>query len=150
MERFAMFSGSILELNRHFQKVKDAEMRALGLRGSHVMPLYYLGRSPDGLTITELAEVCKEDKAAISRAITELTEKGYVYRKVEEPRRVYRAKLCLTEAGERLVQYVYTRIDFALTRGSQGLSEEQRRVFYSTVELILKNLSDYNDPKSTT
>ena len=65
--RFETFSGSIVQLNRCLQKIKDLEMRRLGLRANHAMCLYYLGRHPEGLTATQLTDLCREDKAAISR-----------------------------------------------------------------------------------
>ena len=144
MDRFELFASSILELNRYLQKIKDMEMRSFGLKGNHVMSLYYLSRNPQGLTATELTEACKEDKAAISRTITQLVEKGYVCRESDENKRAYRTKLFLTDQGKELVQLVDRRIDFALTRGGNGLTDEQRRIFYSTMDMILDNLSHYN------
>ena len=149
MDRFEVFAGSVLELNRYLQKIKDMEMRSFGLRGNHVMSLQYLGRNPAGLTATELTDACKEDKAAISRTITQLIEKGYVYRESDENKRAYRTKLFLTEKGKELVQLLDRRIDFALTRGGKGLTDEQRRVFYTTLDMIIDNLSRYDPDEFT-
>ena len=149
MDRFEVFAGSVLELNRYLQKIKDMEMRSFGLRGNHVMSLHYLGRNPAGLTATELTDACKEDKAAISRTITQLIEKGYVYQESDENKRAYRTKLFLTEKGKELVQLLDRRIDFALTRGGKGLTDEQRRVFYTTLDMIIDNLSRYDPDEFT-
>ena len=39
-DRFETFAGSIVELNRYLQKIKDIEMKKFGLRASHTMCLY--------------------------------------------------------------------------------------------------------------
>ena len=143
MDRFKVFAGSILELNRYLQKIKDMEMRALGLRGSHVMPLYCLGKNPDGLTATELTDACKEDKAAISRTVAQLIEQGYVYREHSDKKRTYRTKLYLTDSGKELVTAIDRRIDAALTSGRKGLTQEQRDNFYATMDIIIENLACY-------
>lgn len=143
MDRFEAFTGSILELNRYLQKLKEIEMKPYGLKANHVMCLYYLGRNPDGLTATELTEVCKEDKAAISRSLAQLLEKGLVTGNFPEHKRSYRTKLFLTDAGREMVMTIDRRIDAALTSGSEGLTQEQREAFYAALEIIIRNLSRY-------
>lgn len=143
MDRFEVFTGSVLELNRYLQKLKDLEMKPFGLRANHVMCLYHLGKNPDGLTATELTEACKEDKAAISRCLTQLIEKDLVYREEPMAKRAYRTKLRLTQSGADLVQTIDRRIDAALTRGSHGLTDAQRENFYTTIDTIIENLASY-------
>lgn len=143
MERFEAFTGSILELNRYLQKIKDMEMKPYGLRANHVMCLYYLGRNPEGLTVSELTAACREDKAAVSRCITQLVAQGYVCGNFREDKRSYRTKLFLTEAGKEMVQNIDRRIDAAMTSGGSGLTPEQREHFYAAMEIIIHNLSRY-------
>ena len=76
MDRFDTFTGSVLELNRLLQRLKETEMKPLGLRANHVMCLYHLGKAPQGLTAAELTRACREDKAAVSRCIAQLTSGG--------------------------------------------------------------------------
>lgn len=149
MDRFEAFTGSVLELNRYLQKIKEMEMRPYGLHASHVMCLYFLGKSPEGLTATELTEACKEDKAAISRSTAQLIEKGLVRRTEAESKRAYRAKLYLTESGQEMVQTFDRRIDTVLTRGGKGLTDEQRNIFYSTMNIIIENMSRYISGQET-
>lgn len=143
MERFEAFTGSILELNRNLQKIKDMEMKPFDLRANHVMCLYYLGRNPEGMTATELTEACREDKAAISRSVAVLVERNLIRGDFQENKRSYRTKLYLTEEGRELVQTIDRRIDAAMTRGGSGLSEEQRKNFYDAMEIIVRNLAQY-------
>ena len=77
-DRFETFVTTISTIHRYMQKIKSTEMKTLGLKGTHVMCLYSLGKHPEGLTATQLCRLCGEDKAAISRAITELTDKKFV------------------------------------------------------------------------
>lgn len=143
MDRFEAFTGSVLELNRYLQKLKELEMKPYGLRANHVMCLYHLGKNPTGLTATELTEACREDKAAISRTLSQLTEKGLVYANTPEHKRSYRTKQYLTEVGWELVQTIERRIDAALTSGGRGLTQEQRETFYCAMDIIVENLAQY-------
>lgn len=147
MDRFEAFTGSILELNRHLQKLKEIEMRPYGLRAGHVNCLYYLGKNPQGLTATELTEACREDKAAVSRSLAQLIEKGLVRGNFPEHKRAYRTKLYLTEAGQQLVRTFDQRIDAALTSGGIGLTQQQKENLYSTMDTIINNLSVYISEK---
>lgn len=143
MDRFEAFTGSILELNRYLQKLKEIEMRPYGLRAGHVMCLYYLGKNPQGLTATELTEACREDKAAVSRTLSQLIQKDLVCGDFPEHKRSYRTKLYLTESGRELVRSFDLRIDAALTNGSVGLTQLQKENLYTTMDIIIKNLSHY-------
>ena len=143
MDRFDTFTGSILELYRCLQRLKDIEMRPLGLRPAHAICLYYLGKHPDGLTVTRLAEVSREDKASVSRCVANLIEQGLVDGNFPENKRSYGTKLRLTEEGQALAQKVYARVDAAVAGGGNGLTDEQRENLYSALNLINTNLSRY-------
>lgn len=143
MDRFETFAGSILELNRYVQKLKDIEMKAFGLRANHVMCLYYLGKHPEGLTVTQLAEVCKEDKAAISRCVAQLLEQKLIGGNFPENKRSYRTPLTLTASGRELAAKMYERVDAAMNGGGIGLTDAQRANLYSTLQIIINNLARY-------
>ena len=126
--RFETFSLSILELNRYLQKIKELEMKQFGLKANHTMCLYYLGQHPEGLTATQLTELCKEDKAAVSRCLSQLSDRQLVVcEQPEDHKRSYRSHY----------------IKEALSYGGRGLTEERRRDFYGTLAIISENLSDY-------
>ena len=55
-DRFETFVLTINRIYRCIQRIKDREMEALGLKGSHVMCLFQLRQHPEGLTAAELAE----------------------------------------------------------------------------------------------
>lgn len=143
MDRFETFAGSILELNRYVQRLKELEMKPFGLRANHVMCLYYLGKNPQGLTITQLAEACREDKAAVSRCMSELLARQLVGGNFPENKRSYRTPLFLTESGRALTEKIYARVDAAMVGGGTGLTEVQRENLYTAMEIIINNLSRY-------
>ncbi len=139
-DRFEKFSISIAQLNRYVQKIKSMEMTDLGLKGNHTMCLYYLGRNINGLTSSELCNLCKEDKAAISRTISELIDLDIVKADSTEGKRDYRTKLHLTTKGFETLDKIDVKIQKAVDIGGNGLSEEQREAFYHTLDIIAENL----------
>lgn len=141
--RFEAFTGSVLELNRCLQKIKDMEMKKFGLKGAHTMCLYYLGQHDEGLTAAHLTKLCREDKSAISRCLSGLIEKGLVCCSPPENKRSYRTLHYLTEKGRTLVAEMDDRITYALFHGGRGLTDSERATFYDVMERILDNLSQY-------
>lgn len=95
-DRFERFVVSITELHRYLQKLKELEMGQLDLKAGYTMCLYHLGKHPEGLTATQLTELCKEDKAAISRTLSQLSAKGW-YPVNCGNKRSYRTLYYLTE-----------------------------------------------------
>ncbi len=101
-DRFERFAVAVAELNRYLQRIKEQEMRKFGLRASHAMCIYYLGQNREGLTVTQLSQCCKEDKAAISRCMAQLLERKLVACDLPKGKRAYRTPFRLTEDGAKL------------------------------------------------
>lgn len=141
--RFESFAICIVELYRCMQKIKDIEMKKLGLKANHAMCLYYLGKHQKGLTATELTDLCREDKAAISRTLSQLHDKGFVSCDVSDNKRSYRTSNYLTDKGKELVEKMKERIESAVFNGGDGLDDNARNNFYDSMELILSNLTKY-------
>lgn len=142
-DRFDAFTGSILELNRIVQKLKDAEMKRFGLKGPHAMVLYQLGNSENGLSAVELTNLCHEDKGAMSRTLAFLVQKGIVERDPSTEGRSYRTPYHLTELGSMVFERLSARIDEILETVGKVLSNKQRNEFYDSLSSILKGLEDY-------
>ena len=64
--------------------------------------IFYIRHSREELTAAQLCQLCAEDKAAISRTLVTLQEKGYV----EAGEKKYRAQLKLTVKGEELADQI--------------------------------------------
>ena len=138
---FEHFTISILKLNKLVQKIKQYEMQEYDLKAIHVMCGYYLNEHPEGLTSSELVKLTLEDKAAISRALKALQDKGYV---TYDPNR-HNALVRLTDEGKRLAEFITERSLKAVEAGSAVLSEEERILFYKSLASIAGNLENYYD-----
>ena len=90
--RYQQFSYIVSVINRQIQKIERDEMEKYGYKGAFAQYLMAMRRNPNGVTSAQLSEMCDKDKAAVSRVITEMIEKGLVVRK-RANEKLYRAKL---------------------------------------------------------
>lgn len=142
IHRFEAFISGITICYKYIQRIKSIEMEELGLKGTHAMCLFYLHLNPEGLTATQLSTLCGEDKAAISRTISDLRQQGFV---CQESEKNYRAPLLLTQKGQTVAAKVDQLIESWVTAGGDGLSEQQRTDFYQSLALISSNLKNKMD-----
>lgn len=136
---FERFTMTILTMSKLVQKIKSLEMHKFGLKAVHVMCLYHLRARPEGLTASELCRRTLDDKAAISRAVAQLREAGYVQGEAGR----HNAPVTLTPAGRELAEYVMQRAARAVKAGSMDLSAEERRLFHAVLSGICGNLESY-------
>ena len=136
--RFEMFTGLVAKANRYIHKIKSEEMAEYNLKSSHVSCLYYLYNVPT-LTAKELCDLCGEDKANISRTLKFLETEGYIFCQTKAQKR-YQSPLSLTEKGELIGKGLAEKIDRILINASEGLTEENRKIFYQSLALICNNL----------
>ncbi len=137
--RFEQFVSSISNIHKHTQKIERDEMIKYGLKGSFAQYLLAIAHHEAGLTASQLCEICDKDKAAISRVVAEMEEKGLIYREMTGPSH-YRALLKLTEKGREAADHVNERAKLAVEAAGKGLSEQDRRNFYATLHLLAENL----------
>jgi DNA-binding MarR family transcriptional regulator len=142
-DRFESFALTIAELNRSVQRIKPQEMARFGLKGSHTMCLYTLGKHPEGLTSAQLAALCKEDKAAISRTLAQLEERKLVRVQQQNGKIEYRALLFLTQDGHSVVEQMSQAVEAALQAGGAGLTDWERQTFYQALARIDANLKQW-------
>lgn len=136
---FETFTVTILKINKLVQKIKHHEMRKYGLQCIHVMCIYYLKENEEGLTASELMRLSFEDKAAISRALKVLKQKGYI----EYDPKTYNAQVTLTPSGYRVADEIYEKAERAVKGGSAVMFEEERAFFYRSLQTIAENLKNY-------
>lgn len=139
ISRFEQFSSSVFCINRCIQKIERVEMAKYGLKGPHAQCLLAMKRYPDGITATQLREICDKDKAAISRTVAELEQEGMVRRITHNGNR-YRAMLKLTPQGEYAAAQVAERANLAVEKAGGGMTDEQRTVMYTVLDMIAANL----------
>lgn len=137
MDRFERFSFLIFEISRSWHKIAAEEMEQYGLKGPHAIYLTTINRHPDGITATQLGELCGRDKGDVSRSVAIMESKGLLQRVGKS----YRAQLKLTEAGKAAAKAVYSRAAVAVEHAGCGYSEEQREIFYQVLEKVTQNLT---------
>lgn len=137
--RFEQFSASVSCIYRCIQKIERVEMAKYELKGPHAQCLLAMSRYPDGITSSQLCTVCDKDKAAISRTVAELEREGLVERCLKGSNR-YRAQLTLTAQGEEAARRVGERAKLAVEKAGEGMTDEQRAIFYKVLDLIAGHL----------
>lgn len=137
--RFEQFTFIISGIQRDIQKIERDEMVKYGYKGAYAQYLVAIHGHPEGLTSGQLCEACDKDKAAVSRVIAEMEQRGLVARDAAEDR-VYRARIRLTEEGLKAARFVDERATAAVLAAGKGLTDENRAVFYEALNLIAGNL----------
>ena len=140
INRFETFVMTMNQINRSIQTIKNREMLEYGLKGTHVMCLYQLKKHTEGLTATELASLCEEDKAAISRSLSQIESKGLVAFTDVDGKKRYRTVITLTEQGRKVCEQISQKIDALLEINSKGVSDDEREIFYRIFSKIAGNL----------
>lgn len=139
IDRFERFLHSISEINRFWHRIASEEMEKYGLKGAHVVYLTTMYRHPEGITAAQLGELCGRDKADVSRTMSSMEKKGLIRKEIVN-QNLYRALLKLTDEGVEAAEHVRNRARLAVERAGDGLTDENRRIFYDSLELITSNL----------
>lgn len=136
---FENFTVSVMKLHKLVQKIKHFEMSGYGLKIIHVMCIYYLKEYKDGLTASDLVKLTYEDKAAVSRALKLLLEKGYIDYNPQK----YNSVINLTGEGEKVALFIGEKSDKAVRAGSVRMTDDERNTFYTHLGCIAENLQKY-------
>ena len=139
LERFTRFSLAISEIDRCWHKLAAEEMAKYELNSAHAVYLNALSQHEGGITAARLGELCGKNKADVSRMITILEKKGLVRKEAVGGNR-YRAKLILTEEGRDAAAHVHKRAAIAVELAGEGMTDEERQVFYRCLDRITANL----------
>ena len=140
--RFESFVSAVMRAYRCVQKLKSAQSKAMGLRSNHIMCLYFLGKHTEGVTAAELCKLCHEDKAAISRTIFDMTQKGLVLPAEEPSKKKYRTTIKLTESGEAQSERLQRIIEHVVRTVSDDFSPKERDTFYRVFFSIVDHLDE--------
>lgn len=139
LNRFARFSLAISEIDRCWHKLAAEEMAKYDLKSPHAVYLTTLCNYEEGITAARLGELCRKNKADVSRMVAILEEKGLVRREAVSDN-LYRARLLLTDEGRRAAEQVQKRAALAVELAGSGMTQQEREVFYRCLELITANL----------
>ncbi|MBQ3215553.1 MAG: MarR family transcriptional regulator [Oscillospiraceae bacterium] len=136
IHRFEQFTTSISAIYRFIQKIERDEMEKYGLKGAYAQYLLAMDHHPEGITAAALCEVCDRNKAAVSRILSEMEQKGLIQRTEGQ----YRARLLLSESGKEAAAYVRRKAATAAELVGNGLSDQDRAIFYQALELFTANI----------
>lgn len=139
-ERFRNFTVLITKLYRAIRKIKNAETEEYGLTNPHVSCLYYLYKQKS-LTLKELVDICLEDKAILSKAISYLENNELVVCNSNQKKR-YNSYFSLTEKGLIVAQSIAKKIDEILDYASADINETERDILYRSLSSISDKLEN--------
>ncbi len=135
IDRFEQFVSFISGIHRDVQKIERDEMVKYGLKGSYAQYLVVMHRHPQGITAAELCDVCDKDKAAVSRALSEMEGCGLITRQGNNDHQ-YRALLKLTKEGLSAAEYVCRKAAAAVLIAGEEVGDEARTVMYRSLRSI--------------
>jgi DNA-binding MarR family transcriptional regulator len=138
---FETFSLTIEQIGKNMQKYKHEKALELGLRGIHVMCLYQLDKSKDGMTAAKLAEACGVNRAFISRIVAELLAEGHIAYADSALGRRYRSRLYLTERGRKTVQEMNLRIEEAVEKVGGDIRVRDLTIFYAILRRLDRRIA---------
>ena len=125
----------MFSIQRDIQKIERDEMIKFGYKGAYAQYLVILSQHPEGLIASRIGEICDKDKAAVSRILNEMQENGLVMR-VSDGEHIYRGRISLTEEGRRVADYICDKAKAAVLAVNREMSEEERTLFYDTLDRI--------------
>lgn len=137
-DRFMRFSIAMETISKNVQKYKNEQLSPFGLKSMHLMFLYCLGQSDDGLTATELSKSCGVDKAFISRMATDLRSMGYIGYADEDGH--YKKRLELTQQGREIIVDINRRVSSSVEKVTANVSREHLEIFYAVLEQLNGNI----------
>lgn len=143
--RFESFVGTIYALNKEVQRIKTLKMKRFGLRATDTMTMYYLGQHPEGLPESDLARLVRVDRAAITRTVAKLKEKGFVRLDDADGNTRYRVPVLLTEQGWDASREMDQIIFDVVEQVSADISEDQREAMYVTLTEIANRLEQIKE-----
>lgn len=140
-ERFELLVVLTNNILKSIQRLKMSKMRLYDLTGAHTNCICRLERAgAEGMTQLELVQQEMMDASQISRVLRELMDKKYVKVDGEDGR--YRRRYSLTETGLEIAKEIRDMISEISGFVMQGISMEEREVFYQALNRISGRLSE--------
>ncbi len=140
---FEDFTVMVTRAYKYIQQIKKQKSPFFGVKGTHAMCLYYLGQRPEGYTVTQLASMCCEYKAATSRALNCLIEKGYATYSSFGKKHARRSKIKITEAGIEAKRNMDCVVIDVIKNILKSISKEELDCFCKVFFEINYKLAEY-------
>lgn len=111
--------------------------------------LYYMAMYGDGMTQAELTKMLILDKAAVSRTLKALENRGYV-RKEDHPTDGRKQHIFLTDEGRMIQGYVSDVYDKIFNELSEGISRDEIYQCLTTLNAVHENALKIKDKRHAT
>ncbi len=137
IDRFERFSIALFNISHYWNRIASEEMKKHDLKGAYALYLITLYNHPEEITAARLADLCKRDKADVSRAIASFQKKG-----IAEPYGTnrYRAPIRLTDDGREVAGQIKERASQVLEAAGRGMDDEMRANMYQCLDIIAVNM----------
>lgn len=142
-DRFATFTALIQQIERSIFRIKTKKMAEYDLKAIHATCLYFISKHPEGISASEIVKKSGEDKASISRALSLLSDRGFIKSSQPTRSKTYKDHLTLTTEGEEIATYVTKEVDLALDTAAHNISDTERTLLYQSLTTIQENISNY-------
>ena len=141
-DRFEHFSRALFNISHYWNRIAGEEMKKHDLKGAYALYLITLYNHPEEITAARLAELCKRDKADVSRAISSFQKKG-----IAEPYGTnrYRAPIRLTDDGREVAGQIKERASQVLEAAGRGMDDEMRANMYQCLDIIAENMKEISE-----
>lgn len=127
-------------VHKSISKIKQRICVDSKIKSVHTLWLYVLRKHEGGLTSTELADKTNIDRSLVSREIRELCEGGYVNLEFPKGKRVYNARITLTELGREVADSIAAAALEFQSVVSYNISKNDLETFYNTLYKISEAL----------
>lgn len=139
--KFLFFYESLDTIVKSIRKLEMSYMSKYSLRAVHLRCLLRMKEREHGMSVTELARVCKTDKALISRTVRELAEDGFITAVGGEGEKTYNKRYRLTEKSEGVIGDVSLDISRYIQKARKDITEEDIQIFYEVLSLFEDNIA---------
>ena len=135
-DRFETFVLLIDSVHKSIGKIKQRICVEPKIKSVHTLWLYVLHKNKGGLTATELADKTNVDRSLVSREIRELYDGGYVHLEFPKGKRIYNARITLTEQGMQLADSISEAALEIQCSVSHNIQKVDLEIFYNTLNKI--------------
>ncbi len=143
IERFEIFTNNISVVYKGIQKLKNDTMKEFGLKGNHMMCLFYLEKHEEGLTAAQLCELIGNDKAAVSRALSELYKLDHICYDGFTGGKKYNTVVKLSDKGKAVTAVLFDEIIRTVDEISlNNMDEDRRTEFYRSLRTLANSITE--------
>ena len=139
---FEDFVSFVYLSHKALHLIKSYEIKEFGIKGYHMLVMHYLAKSEGGLSSGELCDKCKEDKAAVSRYLKKLYQKGYVVVEDNEEKK-YKLKNILTDEGKKVYFELEKHLSKVTGALEKGISAKKLESFVKTLNVVANNFDAF-------